>query len=174
MTYEPLTTNPDDGPGRGSAHHPTPAHHPTTMSEPDAPHLRDAAASSVADLPLPEIADFLGQRRQAVVSLMGPGGRVHATPVKAVYELASSAPWVGVLISSRSVKARLARRPRARAAVTEHDAARWATLEGPCVVTVDPERLADARARYQRRFSRPASWGDALLVVEVSRALTGR
>jgi F420H(2)-dependent biliverdin reductase len=60
----------------------------------------------------------------------------------------------------------------ARAAVCQVDGGRWLTMEGPAVVTDDPERVAEAVRRYAGRYRQPGERADRVAVeITVDRIL---
>ena len=108
-----------------------------------------------------------------VLSLVRGDGRVHATPVKAVYLFGEHGVRAAALVSRRSVKARLVSSTTTRAALTEQDPRGWVSVEGPCSLTDDPSLVGQARAAYEARFSQPSNWGDVLILVEAEHVSTG-
>ncbi|MGI3786701.1 MAG: hypothetical protein ACRYG2_38640, partial [Janthinobacterium lividum] len=77
-----------------------------------------------------------------------------------------------VITGGASVKARLAARAGAIAALCQVDGRRWLTLQGPIHVESDPEAVADAVARYAQRYREPRVNPErVVLVVEVTRLL---
>ena len=124
--------------------------------------------------PVPNRAtQFWSRPLVAVLSLVREDGRLHATPVKAVYFFGEDGVRAAALVSRRSVKARLVRSTAARAALTEQDAQGWVSIEGPCGLSDDPLLLARAREAYEQRFSQPSTWGDAVITIEAEHISTG-
>lgn len=60
-----------------------------------------------------------------------------------------------VIADSASVKVSLSRREDAQVALCQVDGRRWLTLSGTADVTENPERVADAVARYTQRYRKP-------------------
>ena len=59
-----------------------------------------------------------------------------------------------------------------RAAVSQVDGGRWLTMEGPAVVTDDPERVAEAVRRYAERYRQPGERADRVAIeIQVDRVL---
>ncbi len=108
-----------------------------------------------------------------IISLVRADGRLHATPVKAVYFVEEHQVRAAILVARRSVKAQIAGSGVARAAITEQDAAGWVSLEGPCRLSDDPSLLIRAREAYQQRFSQPSTWGDVVLTIDAAHIGTG-
>ncbi len=108
-----------------------------------------------------------------MLSLVRPDGRLHATPVKAVYLFGEHGVRAAALVSRHSVKARLVSSTAARAALTEQDAEGWVSVEGACGLSDDPSLLARAREAYEERFSQPSTWGDVLITIEGDHIATG-
>jgi PPOX class probable F420-dependent enzyme len=95
---------------------------------------------------------FLGERHLGTLSSLRADGSPHVTPVGFTYDPA--ADLVRVICDGGSVKARLAAAD-GPAAVCQVDGARWLTLEGRTQVNAEPERVADAVARYAARYRQP-------------------
>ncbi len=80
---------------------------------------------------------------------------------------------VRVITGGGSVKVRNVRR-HGYAAVSQVDGPRWLTLEGIASVTDDPAAVADAEARYARRYRVPRpNPTRVVLQIEVRRVLAG-
>ena len=103
----------------------------------------------------PEQHVFVTERHLATLSTLRPDGTPHVVPVGFTWD-----PAVGVLrITTRSasakvrqVEARLAAGLPTPAAVCQVDGGRWLTFEGQVAVSRDPDEIADAMARYARRY----------------------
>jgi hypothetical protein len=109
----------------------------------------------------------------AVLSLVRSDGRLHATPVMAVYLFDEHGVRAAALISRLSGKARIITSGAARAALTEQDPRGWVSVEGPCSLSDDPALLARVREACQQRFSQPSTWGDVVVIVGADRISTG-
>ncbi len=134
--------------------------------------LTDLRLSVVS--PAPSRAEQLWSRPLvAVLSLVRGDGRLHATPVKAVYLSDEHGVRAAALVSRRSVKARIVGSGPVRAALTEQDPEGWVSVEGPCGLSDDPPLIARAREAYEQRFSRPSTWGDVVITVEAEHIRTG-
>ena len=72
-----------------------------------------------------------------------------------------------VITAGTSAKARHVRAGHSRVAVCQVDGRRWVTLEGTAVVRDDPAAVADAEARYARRYRTPRE-NPARVVLEIS------
>jgi hypothetical protein len=124
--------------------------------------------------PVPSRAQqFWSRPLVGVLSLVRPDGRLHATPVKAVYLFGECGVCAAALVSRHSVKARLVGSTAARAALTEQDAQGWVSVEGPSGLSDDPLLLARVRKAYEQRFSQPSTWGDVLITIEAEHIGTG-
>jgi len=113
---------------------------------------------------------FLTERHLATLTNVRADGTPHVVPVGFTYE--PETRLVRVITSGTSVKARLASRPGAVAAVCQVDGRRWLTLQGPVHVERDAVAVADAVARYARRYRQPRENPQrVVLVIEVERLL---
>ncbi len=109
-----------------------------------------------------------------MLSLVRPDGRLHATPVKAVYLIDDDKVRAAALVARRSAKAGIVGSAPSRAALTEHDPHGWVSIEGRATISDDPRLFARAREGYQQRFAHPSTWGDVLVIVEAEYVRTGR
>ncbi|MCW2698890.1 MAG: class putative F420-dependent enzyme [Blastococcus sp.] len=120
--------------------------------------------------PGPALLEFLTERHLATLTTVRPDGSPHVVPVGVTYDAETRTARV---ISSRtSAKARHVRAGRvpegpARVAVCQVDGRRWVTLEGTAVVRDDAAAVADAVARYARRYRQPRE-NPARVVLEIS------
>ena len=100
-----------------------------------------------------EVLTFLTERHLATLSTLRSDGSPHVVPVGFTYDAESR--LARVITSGQSVKARLAGRPDAVAALCQVDRARWLTVSGPIRVDSDPDAVADAVERYAARYRQP-------------------
>jgi PPOX class probable F420-dependent enzyme len=121
-------------------------------------------ARDVAD-PGPEILEFLTERHLATLTTLRTDGTPHVVPVGVTYDAATRT--ARVITSGASAKARHVRDGQRRVAVCQVDGRRWITLEGTAVVRDDPAAVADAEARYARRYRQPRE-NPARVVLEIS------
>ena len=113
---------------------------------------------------------FLVERHLATLTNVRADGTPHVVPVGFTYE--PSTRLARVITGGGSVKARLAARPGAVAALCQVDGRRWLTLQGPVHVEDDPAAVADAVERYARRYRQPRVNPErVVLVVAVERVL---
>ena len=123
----------------------------------------------LATLPA-EVIDFLTERQLASLTTLHRDGSPHVVPVGFTYDV--EAKIARVITSGDSVKARNAGRPDAVAAICQVDGARWLTVSGPVRVERDPAVIADAVARYARRYRPPrVNPKRVALIIEVNRML---
>lgn len=116
------------------------------------------------------VIDFLAERHLASLTTTGRDGRPHVVPVGFTYDAVSR--LARVITSGDSVKARNAARPGAVAAICQIDGARWLTLSGAIHLDRDPDVIADAVARYARRYRQPrVNPRRVALIIEVDRML---
>jgi PPOX class probable F420-dependent enzyme len=114
------------------------------------------------------LAGFWEPRRVAVLATQRRDGTIHQVPVRCMRD----GNRFLVLTAARSVKAQnVARTPRA--SLAEETSERWATVEGPAVVSRDAALVARARAAYRERHHGPGTFGDCVLVIEAERVLHG-
>ena len=117
-----------------------------------------------------ETLTFLTERHLATLTNVRADGTPHVVPVGFTYE--PERRLARVITSGTSVKAKLAARPGAVAAVCQVDGRRWLTLQGPVHVERDAESVADAVERYARRYRQPRVNPErVVLVIEVERIL---
>ena len=119
----------------------------------------------------PDGLDFVRERHLATLTTIRPDGTPHVVAVGFTWD--PDAGIVRVITGGGSVKVRNVRR-HGYAAVSQVDGPRWLTLEGIASVTDDPAAVADAEARYARRYRvpRPNPTG-VVLQIEVRRVLAG-
>ncbi|MGF1665619.1 MAG: pyridoxamine 5'-phosphate oxidase family protein [Acidimicrobiia bacterium] len=118
---------------------------------------------SPIDLSAEEV-EFLTARHLATLSTLRPDGTPHVVAI--AFSFDGDDGIVRVITSARSQKARNVERA-GRAAVCQVDGPRWLTLEGPAVVTTDPERVAVAVAGFERRY-RPARDNPERAAIEIT------
>ena len=108
---------------------------------------------------------FLEERHLATLTTLRADGSPHVVPVGVTYDPATRT--ARVITSGTSQKARHVRAGQARVAVCQVDGRRWLTLEGTAVVRDDADAVADAVARYARRY-RPPRENPARVVIEIT------
>ena len=108
---------------------------------------------------------FLEERHLATLTTLRADGSPHVVPVGVTYDPATRT--ARVITSGSSQKARHVRDGQQRVAVCQVDGRRWVTLEGTAVVRDDPAAVADAEARYARRYRTPRE-NPARVVLEIS------
>ena len=115
---------------------------------------------------------FLEERHLATLSVPRADGSVQVTPVGITW---SDDRILRVIASAGSAKARhIAAAPGVRVTACQVDGPRWIALEGPAVVTADPERVALAVERYAARYREPRPNPERIAIeVSVDR-ITGR
>jgi PPOX class probable F420-dependent enzyme len=113
----------------------------------------------------PELLAFLTERHLATLTTLRADGSPHVVPVGVTYD--PDTRTARVITSAGSAKARHVRAGQSRVAVCQVDGRRWVTLEGAAVVRDDPAAVADAEARYARRYRQPRE-NPARVVIEMS------
>ena len=118
----------------------------------------------LADLARPTLA-FLAERHLATLTTLRADGTPHVVPVGFTFDAATRT--ARVITSGTSAKARHVRDGRDRVAVCQVDGRRWVTLEGSAAVRDDRPSVADAEARYARRYRQPRE-NPRRVVLEIS------
>ncbi len=113
----------------------------------------------------PGLLTFLTERHLATLTTLRADGSPHVVPVGVTYDPGSRT--ARVITSGTSAKARHVRAGQRRVAICQFDGRRWATLEGTAAVRDDPASVADAEARYARRYRQPRV-NPARVVIEIS------
>ena len=113
----------------------------------------------------PGLLDLLTERHLATLTTLRADGSPHVVPVGITYDAATGT--ARVITSGSSAKARHVRDGQARVAVCQVDGRRWLTLEGTAQVRDDAAGVADAVARYARRYRQPRE-NPARVVLEIS------
>ena len=121
-------------------------------------------AHDLDDLPDGLLA-FLTERHLATLTTLRGDGSPHVVPVGVTYDAGTRT--ARVITSGTSAKARHVRAGQSRVAVCQVDGRCWATLEGTAVVREDAGAVADAEARYARRYQQPRV-NPARVVLEIS------
>ncbi|MCA5893130.1 PPOX class F420-dependent oxidoreductase [Isoptericola sp. NEAU-Y5] len=103
----------------------------------------------------PEQLVFVTERHLATLTTLRADGTPHVVPVAFTWD--ADAGVVRITSRKTSVKAANARRTaddggRPRAALCQVDGGRWLTLEGTIEVVTDATEVADAVARYAKRY----------------------
>lgn len=116
-------------------------------------------------------AEFWRERHLCTLTTVRPDGTPHVVPVGATLDLETGI--ARVITSGTSRKARLlAGDDGARVALCQVDGRRWSTLEGTATVRTEPERVADAEARYTVRYKPPRpNPARVVIEIEVTRAM---
>jgi len=115
------------------------------------------------------MAAFLVERHLATLTTLRADGSPHVVPVGFSYDIANGV--VRVITFASSVKAGHAARG-GRAAVSQVDGRRWATLEGDVRLVTDSAGVAAAVAGYAARYREPRARADRVaLEISVDRVM---
>lgn len=116
---------------------------------------------------------FLTERHLATLTTLGRDGNPQVTPVGVTYQ--SERCLARVITWASSVKAlNVAANPGQRVAVCQVDGGRWLTLYGSATVRNDDEAVAEAVARYARRYRPPKERDDRVVLEITVDSIVGR
>ena len=118
-----------------------------------------------------EMLAFLNERHLATLTTLRADGSPHVVAVGFSYDIRDG--LVRIITFARSVKARNATRG-GRAAVSQVDGARWATLEGVARLVDDAESVALAVSGYAARYRQPGERPDRVAIEIVVDKVMGR
>jgi len=118
-----------------------------------------------------EMLAFLSERHLATLTTLRADGSPHVVAVGFSYDTEHGV--VRVITFARSVKARNAGRG-GRAAVSQVDGARWATLEGAVRLADDAPSVALAVAGYAARYRQPGERPDRVAIEIIVDKVMGR
>jgi PPOX class probable F420-dependent enzyme len=121
----------------------------------------------------PEVEAFLTERHLATLTTLRPDGTPHVVAVGFTWD--PGALLVRVITFAASRKARnVEHLPGGPGAVCQVDGGRWLTLEGSATVTDDPDRVAEAVARYAQRYRQPSERADRVVIEIAVERIMGR
>lgn len=119
----------------------------------------------------PEALEFLAERHLATLSTLLPDGSIHTVAVGFTWD--DDAGLARVITFAPSRKARnLA--DGGRASVCQVDGGRYLSLEGPAVVTSEPDRTAEGVRRYAERYRQPKERDDRVVIEIAVEHIRGR
>jgi PPOX class probable F420-dependent enzyme len=118
-----------------------------------------------------EMTAFLTERHLATLTTLRVNGSPHVVPVGFSYDVEHG--LVRIITFAKSMKARNAALG-GRAAVSQVDGARWATLEGVVRVVDDAPSVALAVAGYAARYRQPGQRVDRVAIEIVVDKVMGR
>ncbi|WP_394770742.1 PPOX class F420-dependent oxidoreductase [Lacisediminihabitans sp.] len=97
-----------------------------------------------------DAVEFVTERHLAVLSTLGPTGRIHSVPVGFTVE----GGVVRIITSDGTQKVRNVERS-GQATVAQVDGRRWITFVGTAAINRDPAAVAHAVELYSRRYRQP-------------------
>ncbi|RFU82738.1 TIGR03618 family F420-dependent PPOX class oxidoreductase [Streptomyces triticagri] len=112
---------------------------------------------------------FWREKHVCTLTTLRPDGTPHVAPVGVTYD--PEAGLARVITSGSSRKARnvlAAGEAGAPVAVCQVAGRHWATLEGRATVRTEPDRIADAEARYAERYGRGPRVNPERVVLEIA------
>src|ERR1700761_235029 len=112
-----------------------------------------------------QAAEFLTERHLATLTTVRADGSAHVVPVGFTWD--ADTRVARVITAVGSVKVSLSRRDGAQVVLCQVDGRRWLTLAGTPHVTDDPDRVADAVARYTQRY-RPPRDNPSRVAIEIA------
>lgn len=116
----------------------------------------------------PGFLEFWAEKHYCTLTTVRPDGTPHVVPVGVTLDVeAGIARVISSGTSHKVRKIRAAGPEGAPVAVCQVDGRRWSTLEGRAVVRDDPDSVADAERRYERRYKQPRP-NPRRVVIEIS------
>lgn len=124
----------------------------------------------LTDLP-PELAEFMSERRVGSLTLVGPDGSPHVTPVGITWDPASHK--IRIITWAEAYKAKLlSRNPSLPAAACEVVGGRWLTFYGQAQLVTSADQVAEAVQRYTKRYKPPKQRHDRVAIeIDVDRII---
>ncbi|MCF3172569.1 TIGR03618 family F420-dependent PPOX class oxidoreductase [Streptomyces sioyaensis] len=116
--------------------------------------------------------DFWQEHRICFLGTPRPDGTLHLVPVGVTYDPETHIARVISSRASKKVRNILAAGPDVTVAVSQAEGRRWSTLEGTAVIKDDPHSVADAEARYARRYKQPRPNPERVVIeITVTKAM---
>lgn len=119
----------------------------------------------------PEVLEFLSERHLATLTSVLPNGSLHSVAVGFTWD--DDAGLARVITFAPSRKARNLT-DGGRASVCQVDGGRYLSLEGPAVVTTEPDRVAEGVNRYAERYRQPKEREDRVVIEIAVENIRGR
>ena len=114
---------------------------------------------------------FLVERHLATLTTLLPDGSLHSVAVGFTWDDAAGLARVITFAPSRKAR-NLA--DGGRASVCQVDGGRFLSLEGPAVVTSEPDRVAEGVNRYAERYRQPKERDDRVVIEIAVENIRGR
>ncbi|RII08597.1 Pyridoxamine 5'-phosphate oxidase [Streptomyces sp. YIM 130001] len=112
---------------------------------------------------------FWREKHVCTLTTLRPDGTPHVAPVGVTYDPDAGLARVITSRSSRkTVNILAAGQDGAPVAVCQVAGRYWATLEGRATVRTEPDRVADAEARYAERYGRQPRVNPERVVLEIA------
>ena len=118
-----------------------------------------------------EVLGFPVERHLATLTTLLPDGSLHSVAVGFTWDDAAGLARVITFAPSRKAR-NLA--DGGRASVCQVDGGRFLSLEGPAVVTSEPDRVAEGVNRYAERYRQPKERDDRVVIEIAVENIRGR
>jgi PPOX class probable F420-dependent enzyme len=118
----------------------------------------------------PEIEAFLAAPHIATLTTLRPDGTLHVVPVSFSWDSEARLARIMVDIESRKARNVLAA-PGGPGALCQVEGIGWVALEGTATLSDDPQRVAEGKERYLKRYTWETR-GDVVIEIAVDRVMS--